>query len=86
MGNIYEYDGRQYAMKKVMVMVENLFCAGYLLFALVAGFIFLSRGGTLYSRCAVMTFLLANGDAFHLIPRIASNLRPEWTKKKWLPL
>lgn len=74
-------------MKKVMGMMENMFCAGHLLFALVAGFIFLSRGGALYSRCAVMTFLLAGGDAFHLIPRIASNLRPEWTRKKfWLGL
>ena len=74
-------------MKKVMSMVENLFCAGYLLFAVTAGFIFLSRGGTLYSRCAVMTFLLAGGDAFHLIPRIVSNLRPGWTGKKfWLGL
>ena len=74
-------------MKKAMAMVENLFCAGYLLSAFVAGFIFLSRGGALYSRCAVMTFLLAGGDAFHLIPRIASNLKPEWAKKKfWLGL
>ena len=74
-------------MKKVMGTVENLFCAGYLLFALVAGLIFLSRGGVLYDRCAVMTFLLAGGDAFHLIPRIVSNLKPAWTKKQfWLGL
>lgn len=74
-------------MKKAMGMVENLFCGGYLLFAFVAGFIFLSRGGTFYTRCAVMTFLLAGGDAFHLIPRIASNLRPAWTGRKfWLGL
>ena len=74
-------------MKKVMGTVENLFCAGYLLFAFVAGCIFLSHGGPFYSRCAVMTFLLASGDAFHLIPRIASNLKPAWTKKQfWLGL
>lgn len=74
-------------MKKVMGIVENLFCAGYLVFAFAAGFIFLSRGGTFYSRCAVMTFLLAGGDAFHLIPRIISNLKPEWEKKRfWLSL
>ena len=88
MNNITDrYGGRRYAMKKAMGMVENLFCAGYLLFALVAGLVFLGRGGTFYSRCAVMTFLLAGGDAFHLIPRIASNLKPEWTQKQfWLGL
>ena len=74
-------------MKKVMRTAENLFCLGYLAFALAAGCIFLGRGGVLYSRCAVMTFLLAGGDAFHLIPRIVSNLYPEWKKKKfWLGL
>ena len=74
-------------MKKVMGTVENLFCAGYLLFAFVAGCIFLSHGGPFYSRCAVMTFLLASGDAFHLIPRIVSNLKPVWAKKQfWLGL
>ena len=74
-------------MKKVMGTVENLFCAGYLLFAFVAGLIFLSRGGTFCYRCAMITFLLAGGDAFHLIPRIASNLKPAWTKKQfWLGL
>ena len=74
-------------MKKVMGIVENLFCAGYLVFAFTAGFIFLRRGGTFYSRCAVMTFLLAGGDAFHLIPRIISNLNPKWEKKRfWLGL
>ena len=70
-------------MKKDMGMVENLFCAGYLLFAFISGCIFLSRGGTFYYRCVVMTFLLAGGDAFYLIPRIVSNLRPAWTKKQF---
>lgn len=74
-------------MKKTMGAVENLFCAGYLLFAFAAGLIFLSRGGALYGRCAEMTLLLAGGDAFHLIPRIASNLAPEWPDKgRWLGL
>lgn len=57
---------------------ESVFCAGYLAFALAAGCIFLGRHGALpdafYRLCAAMTFLLAGGDAFHLIPRIAANL------------
>ena len=69
-------------MKKIMSVIENLFCAGYLIFAFVAGFIFMSRGGAFYTRCAVMTFLLAGGDAFHLIPRIISNMKPGWPDKK----
>ena len=35
----HDTERRSFAMKKAMGMVENLFCAGYLLFALVAGFI-----------------------------------------------
>ena len=64
-------------MKKIMHHMESLFCAGYLLFALIAGILFLNRGGTFFTRCTVMTFLLAGGDAFHLIPRIISNIKPE---------
>ena len=67
--------------------MESLFCAGYLLFALIAGILFLNRGGSLFNRCSVMTFLLAGGDAFHLIPRIISNVKPEWPdKRRWLGL
>lgn len=74
-------------MKKIMHHMESLFCAGYLLFALIAGILFLNRGGSLFNRCAVMTFLLAGGDAFHLIPRIISNVKPEWPDKRhWLGL
>ena len=70
-------------MKKVMRTVESLFCAGYLIFAFAAGFIFAGRGGALYARCAVMTFLLAGGDAFHLVPRIIAGLSPDWSGKTW---
>ena len=74
-------------MKKAMAAVENLFCGGYLLFALAAGCVFLSRGSELGARCAAMTFLLAGGDAFHLIPRIIANLNPAWPgKRRWLGL
>ena len=65
-------------MKKIMKAFESLFCAGYLLFAFAAGVLFLRRGDAYGLRCAVMTFLLAGGDAFHLVPRIISNLSPEW--------
>lgn len=72
-------------MKKAMTHVENIFCAGYLTFALIAGLVFSSRGDALSLRCAVMTFLLVGGDAFHLVPRIIANIKPEWEKKSfWL--
>ena len=71
-------------MKKTMKTVENLFCAGYLTFAIIAGVIFASRGN---GRCAIMTFLLVSGDAFHLIPRIISNMKLGWeNRKRWLGL
>ena len=57
---------------------ESAFSIGYLLFALVAGIVFLSRrtgqAGELASACAAMTLLLGCGDAFHLAPRILDNL------------
>ncbi len=58
---------------------ESVFCAGYLVFALVAGLCFAWRSqtdATGYSRaCAAMTLLLGCGDAFHLVPRILRNVR-----------
>ena len=60
---------------------ESVFCAGYLLFALVASILFLlGRQGAnpAYSAtCAAMTFLLGAGDAFHLVPRIVINAKGE---------
>lgn len=58
---------------------ESAFSIGYLLFALVASIVFLSRrtgpAGGLASTCAAMTLLLGCGDAFHLVPRILGNVR-----------
>ncbi|MDO4796478.1 MAG: hypothetical protein Q4A01_00485 [Coriobacteriales bacterium] len=58
---------------------ESVFCAGYLVFALLAGLCFVWRTQTDmtgYSwACAAMTFLLGCGDAFHLVPRILHNIR-----------
>ena len=58
---------------------ESVFCAGYLAFTLVAGLVFVAHGetdATGFARtCAVMTFLLGAGDAFHLVPRMLINVR-----------
>ncbi len=60
---------------------ENVFCIGYLVFALIAGIIFCTRatntGNSFYTVCAAMTLLLGGGDAFHLIPRIVINFKGE---------
>ena len=64
---------------KGMRIGESVFCAGYLLFALMAGLVFLShRGGgagAFATTCATMTLLLGFGDAFHLVPRILHNIQ-----------
>ena len=64
-----------------MRISENVFCIGYLAFALIAGIIFITRtlstGNLFYRICAVMTLLLGGGDAFHLIPRIIYNFKGE---------
>ena len=76
---------------------ESAFCAGYLIFALVAGlrFAFAARhgAGELASTLARMTLLLGCGDAFHLVPRILNNLagapkskREENRRTFWLGL
>ncbi|MBR0473596.1 MAG: hypothetical protein IJJ19_01225 [Erysipelotrichaceae bacterium] len=66
---------------------ESAFCAGYLIFALIAGIIFASREGNFNKYCAVMTLLLGCGDAFHLIPRIIVNIRGESDNSNfWLGL
>lgn len=60
---------------------ESVFCAGYLLFALVAGIVFVMAGWGAHpayaGACAAMTFLLGCGDAFHLVPRILGNVHGE---------
>ena len=63
---------------------ESIFSAGYLVFALVAGGIFLYRythpedyvslSDNIDLFATLMTFTLAIGDAFHLIPRIMINI------------
>ncbi|MBQ8996100.1 MAG: hypothetical protein IJ091_09815 [Oscillospiraceae bacterium] len=66
---------------------ESTFCAGYLIFALVAGLVFLGGTGKFDKLCAIMILLLGGGDAFHLIPRILVNIRGEAEKDTfWLGL
>lgn len=64
---------------------ENAFCIGYLVFALIAGIIFVTRtlstGNLFFRICAVMTLLLGGGDAFHLMPRIVINFKGETADK-----
>ena len=50
-----------------MKLMEPIFCIVYLAFAFIAGIIFITRKAWLL---AIMTLLLAVGDAFHLVPRI----------------
>lgn len=57
---------------------ESVFCAGYLVFTVIAGCMFLGSApnvGAWARTCGAMTLLLGCGDAFHLIPRILVNLR-----------
>lgn len=61
---------------------ESAFCVGYLIFAFAAGSIFTARAnasgnmqaGLHWVLLAVMTFLLACGDTFHLVPRVLRNI------------
>ena len=74
-------EGSDMANQKPMGMRigESVFCAGYLTFAFVAGMRFrsASKGAqpNFASTCAIMTFLLGAGYAFHLVPRIAINMK-----------
>lgn len=66
--NINMYNDKAMKMK----LIEAVFCILYLLFAFTAAVIFLFRKDML---CSIMTFFLAGGDAFHLVPRIRIALR-----------
>lgn len=57
---------------KMPDIMEAIFDICYLLFDLVAGFIFLAKanGNTLFTLYGILTLTLCGGDAFHLVPRI----------------
>ncbi len=49
---------------------ESVFDVAYLVFALVAGLILLSRKGKTAKLCGAAALTLGIGDAFHLVPRV----------------
>lgn len=56
---------------------ESVFCIGYLVFALIAGIVMLSRydGNQYMLYAGIMVLVLCFGDSFHLVPRIIRNVR-----------
>ena len=56
---------------------ESVFCIGYLVFALIAGIVMLSRydGNQYILYAGIMVLVLCFGDSFHLVPRIIRNVR-----------
>ena len=70
--------------KMGMKIGESVFCIGYLLFDLIAGIIFLTRGADrLFLLYGIMTLLLGSGDAFHLVPRVIKHMKGETPKVVW---
>lgn len=70
--------------KMGMRIGESTFNIGYLLFDLVAGILFLLNGfDQLHLLYGIMTLLLGFGDAFHLVPRVAKNIKGESPKVRW---
>ncbi len=60
-------------MKRVFGLVEAIFDSLYLLAAVTIGLVLLLTGSGSLARvlCGVMALVLAGGDSFHLLPRIA---------------
>lgn len=70
--------------KMGMKIGESVFCIGYLLFDLIAGIIFLTRGADRsFLLYGIMTLLLGSGDAFHLVPRVIKHMKGESPKVVW---
>ena len=65
-------------------VMEAIFDAGYLLFDLAAGILFLcnAKGNTLFVLYGILTLTLCGGDAFHLVPRIIRAVRGSSEKIK----
>ncbi len=76
-----------------MRLGESFFCICYLIFLPVMGFIllretfhdakFVNLTDDFYRMAAFATFTLMLGDAFHLIPRVVSNIRGEGKKDEF---
>lgn len=70
--------------KMGMRIGESVFCICYLLFDLIAGIVFLTRGSEhLFLLYGLMTLLLGCGDAFHLVPRVVKHIRGESPEVTW---
>ena len=65
-------------------VMEAIFDTAYLLFDLIAGFVFLTQaqGRTLFVLYGILTLTLCGGDAFHLVPRIIRAFRGSSDKIK----
>ncbi|MEE0204268.1 MAG: hypothetical protein UEE32_02880 [Oscillospiraceae bacterium] len=65
-------------------VMEAIFDTAYLLFDLIAGFVFLAQaqGRTLFVLYGILTLTLCGGDAFHLVPRIIRAFRGSSDKIK----
>ncbi len=66
-------------------LMEAVFDAAYLIFALITGILFftLSNGNPLFILYGILTFILCGGDAFHLVPRIFRAVRGSSEKIKY---
>ncbi|MCQ2534145.1 MAG: hypothetical protein MJ172_06225 [Clostridia bacterium] len=73
--------------KKIRVpdIVEAVFDICYLLFDLIAGIIFLTKGSgnNLFILYGILTLTLCFGDAFHLVPRVIKGLTGGNEKVTW---
>lgn len=70
--------------KMGMRIGESVFSAGYLLFALIAGIIFLCHSSNkLFLLYGIMVLVLGIGDSFHLVPRIIKNIKGNSKKVTW---
>ena len=65
-------------------VMEAIFDTAYLLFDLIAGFVFLAQadGRTLFVLYGILTLTLCGGDAFHLVPRMIRAFRGSSEKIK----
>lgn len=65
-------------------VMEAIFDTAYLLFGLIAGFVFLAQaqGRTLFVLYGILTLTLCGGDAFHLVPRMIRAFRGSSEKIK----
>lgn len=66
--------------KRMPELGEAIFCVVYLLFALCAGILLLTKaqGRGVVLLYGVMTLVLAGGDSFHLVPRILHAVRGDF--------